>query len=41
MSKITLDGSSPLSRGIPVGLSRGPDPIRIIPALAGNTGANK
>ena len=31
-------GSSPLSRGIPVGFARSPDTARIIPALAGNTG---
>ena len=30
-------GSSPLSRGIPVGFARSPDTARIIPALAGNT----
>ena len=33
----TLDGSSPLSRGIRTPRRRGPSPTRIIPALAGNT----
>ena len=37
--RVTARGSSPLSRGIPVGFGVGGGVVRIIPALAGNTRA--
>ncbi len=38
---ITSDGSSPHARGTPRGCRFDPDPIRIIPACAGNTAARR